>query len=164
VNEARRVEKLRTDHSTESFDCGREELNRCLLRYAWQNQQAGAAQTYVGLAGDAVIGYYTLAVGHVTREEAPERLTKGLARHPVPISSCSSRCDGLFRGSSGLVTEGWAAQERGEEVLGLMKRLRLHGTQFVDSFRHFQESLLVAQVWHWDAHSCENDGKGAVLS
>jgi GNAT superfamily N-acetyltransferase len=22
---------------------------------------------------------------HVTREEAPERLTKGLARHPVPI-------------------------------------------------------------------------------
>jgi GNAT superfamily N-acetyltransferase len=29
--------------------------------------------------------YYTLAVGQVTREEAPERLTKGLARHPVPI-------------------------------------------------------------------------------
>jgi GNAT superfamily N-acetyltransferase len=34
---------------------------------------------------DAVIGYHTLAVGQVTREEAPERLTKGLARHPVPI-------------------------------------------------------------------------------
>jgi GNAT superfamily N-acetyltransferase len=85
VNEARRVEKLRADHSIESFDCRREELNRYLLRYAWQNQQAGAAQTYVGLAGDSVIGYYTLAVGHVMREEAPERLTKGLARHPVPI-------------------------------------------------------------------------------
>jgi len=52
-----------------------------------QNQQAGAAQTYVGLVGDAVIGYHTLAVGHVMREEARERLTKtkGLARHPVPI-------------------------------------------------------------------------------
>jgi GNAT superfamily N-acetyltransferase len=85
VNEARRVEKLRADHSIESFDCGREELNRYLLRYASQNQQAGAAQTYVGLVGDAVIGYHTLAVGHVMREEAPERLTKGLARHPVPI-------------------------------------------------------------------------------
>jgi GNAT superfamily N-acetyltransferase len=85
VNEARRVEKLRADHAIESFDCGREELNRYLLRYAWQNQQAGAAQTYVGLSGKAVIGYYTLAVGHVMREEAPERLTKGLARHPVPI-------------------------------------------------------------------------------
>ena len=85
MNEARRVEKLRADHAIESFDCGREELNRYLLRYAWQNQQAGAAQTYIGLAGDAVIGYYTLTVGHVTRDEAPERLTKGLARHPVPI-------------------------------------------------------------------------------
>jgi GNAT superfamily N-acetyltransferase len=85
VNGARRVEKLRADHPIEGFDCGREELNRYLLRYAWANQQAGAAQTYVGLVGDAVVGYYTLAVGQVTREEAPERLTKGLARHPVPI-------------------------------------------------------------------------------
>ncbi len=82
---ARRVEKLRPDHAIEGFDCGREELNRYLLRYAWSNQQAGAAQTYVGLAEDAVVGYHTLAVGHVTREEAPERLTKGLARHPAPI-------------------------------------------------------------------------------
>src|SRR5271157_169290 len=85
VSSARLVEKLRPDHPIESFDCGREELNRYLLRYAWTNQQAGAAQTYVGLADDTVVGYYTLAVGHVTREEAPERLTKGLARHPVPI-------------------------------------------------------------------------------
>lgn len=81
----RRVEKLRADHSLEDFDCGREELNRYLLRYAWVNQQAGAAQTYVGLLGDTVIGYYTLAVGQVSRDEAPERLTRGLARHPVPI-------------------------------------------------------------------------------
>jgi GNAT superfamily N-acetyltransferase len=85
VTESRRVEKLRVDHSLENFDCGREELNRYLVLFAWQNQQAGAAQTYAGCAGDAVIGYYTLAVGHVTREETPERLTKGLAPHPVPI-------------------------------------------------------------------------------
>lgn len=81
----RRVEKLRADHKIEGFDCGREELNRYLLRYAFSNQLAGAAQTYVGLAGDSVVGYHTLAVGQVSREEAPERLTKGLARHPVPI-------------------------------------------------------------------------------
>jgi GNAT superfamily N-acetyltransferase len=82
---ARRIEKLRPDHAIEGFDCGRDELNRYLLRYAWVNQQAGAAQTYVGLVGDTVVGYYTLAVGQVSREEAPERLTKGLARHPVPV-------------------------------------------------------------------------------
>lgn len=85
MNASRRIEKLRSDHPIEGFDCGREELNRYFLRYAWTNQQAGAAQTYVGLAGDTVVGYYTLAVGQVKREEAPDRLTKGLARHPVPI-------------------------------------------------------------------------------
>lgn len=81
----RRVEKLRGDHLVASFDCGREALNRYLVRYALQNQQAGAAQTYVGIVAESVVGYYTLAVGQVSREEAPDRLTKGLARHPVPI-------------------------------------------------------------------------------
>ena len=85
MSAARRIEKLRRDHAVEDFDCGREELNRFLQRYALQNQQAGASQTYVGLAGNVVIGFHTLAVGEVQYEGAPARLTKGLARHPVPI-------------------------------------------------------------------------------
>ena len=82
---ARRIEKLQPSHHLESFDCGREELNRYLLRHAWSNQQAGAGQTYLGLVGDAVVGYHTLVVGHVLLNDAPERLTKGLAKRPVPI-------------------------------------------------------------------------------
>jgi GNAT superfamily N-acetyltransferase len=85
VNEAKRVEKLRSDHPVEDFDCGRVELNRYLQRFALQNQQAGAAQTYVGVVGELPVGYYCLAVGHVALEDAPERLKKGLAKHPVPI-------------------------------------------------------------------------------
>jgi GNAT superfamily N-acetyltransferase len=85
VSELRRVEKLRRDHPVEEFDCGREELNRYLLRYAWQNQQAGAAQTYVVIVGEVIVGYHTLAVGQVTLEDAPERMKKGLAKHPIPI-------------------------------------------------------------------------------
>jgi GNAT superfamily N-acetyltransferase len=85
VSEVRRVEKLRRDHPVEGFDCGREELNRYLVRYAWQNQQAGAAQTYVGIAGETIVGYHTLAVGQVILEDAPDRLKKGLAKHPIPI-------------------------------------------------------------------------------
>jgi hypothetical protein len=60
-------------------------IMRLKLSIGVGKKQAGAAQTYIGLVGDAVVGYYTLTVGQVTREEAPERLTKGLARHPVPI-------------------------------------------------------------------------------
>ena len=83
--ESRRVEKLRPDHVVGDFDSGREELNRYLARFAWANQQAGAGQTYVGLVGHTVVGYHTLAVGQVVREQAPQRLSQGLARHPVPI-------------------------------------------------------------------------------
>jgi GNAT superfamily N-acetyltransferase len=80
-----RIEKLQRGHAIDAFDCGREALNRFLIRYAFQNQQAGASHTYVALADDEVAGYYTLVVGQVDYEGAPERPIKGLARHPVPI-------------------------------------------------------------------------------
>ena len=80
-----RIEKLQRGHGLDAFDCGREALNRFLMRYAFQNQQAGASQTYVAMADEEVAGYYTLVVGQIEYSDAPERLTKGLARHPVPI-------------------------------------------------------------------------------
>jgi GNAT superfamily N-acetyltransferase len=80
-----RIEKLQRGHDLDTFDCGREALNRFLIRYAYQNQQAGVSQTYVALADNEVAGYYTLVVGQVEYSDAPERMTKGLARHPVPI-------------------------------------------------------------------------------
>jgi GNAT superfamily N-acetyltransferase len=85
VTDTLRIEKLRRDHPIDAFDRGREELNRFLIRFAFLNQQAGASQTYIGQSGNEVIGFYTLVVGQVTYDDAPERLTRGLARHPVPI-------------------------------------------------------------------------------
>jgi GNAT superfamily N-acetyltransferase len=80
-----RIEKLQRNHNVDEFDCGREALNRFLARFAHQNQQAGASQTYVALTDETVVGYYTLVVGQVEYGAAHERLIKGLARHPVPI-------------------------------------------------------------------------------
>jgi GNAT superfamily N-acetyltransferase len=80
-----RIEKLARHHVLDGFDCGEEALNRFLLRFAFPNQQANASQTYLGLAGDDVAGFTTLVVGEVAQDEAPERVKKGLARHPVPI-------------------------------------------------------------------------------
>jgi hypothetical protein len=39
----------------------------------------------VALSGAEITGFYTLVVGQIEYADAPERLTKGLARHPVPI-------------------------------------------------------------------------------
>jgi len=80
-----KIEKLRRDHVLEDFDCGKEPLNRFLIRNALQNQQANASQTYLLVTTNRVIGYHTLVVGEVTFAAAPVRLKKGLARHPVPI-------------------------------------------------------------------------------
>ena len=80
-----RVEKLRREHDLEGFDCGEDALNRFLTRHALQNQQMGASQTYLALSGDAVAGYYSLVFGEVAFADAPERLRKGAARHPVPL-------------------------------------------------------------------------------
>lgn len=79
------IEKLRGDHDLSLFDCGKEELNRFLTRFALASQQAQSAQTYVACQGAAVVGYYSLAFGSVAHEQTPERVKKGLARHPIPV-------------------------------------------------------------------------------
>jgi hypothetical protein len=67
---ALRIEKLQRGQGLDTFDCGREALNRFLIRFALQNQQAGASQTYVALADQGIIGYYTLVVGQVEHSDA----------------------------------------------------------------------------------------------
>lgn len=79
------VEKLRADHSLDAFDCGKDALNRFLMRHALGNQLAHGAQTYVVCKGGLVVGYYSLSAGSVTHEVATQRTRKGLARHPIPV-------------------------------------------------------------------------------
>ena len=79
------IEKLRRDHVLDAFDCGKDELKNFLKRQAWNNQQANSAQTYVLARELAVFGYYSLAAGSITHEDATERVKKGLARHPIPV-------------------------------------------------------------------------------
>jgi GNAT superfamily N-acetyltransferase len=79
------IEKLRREHQLDSFDCGKEDLNRFLKRQAWNSQHAHGAQTYVLARELAVVGYYSLAAGSVTHEGATERAKKGLARYPIPL-------------------------------------------------------------------------------
>jgi GNAT superfamily N-acetyltransferase len=80
-----RIEKLSRHHRVDEFDCGQEPLNTFLTRFALSSQLANASQTYLGLDDDAVIGYHSLVVAEVRYDDAPERLTKGMARHPVPL-------------------------------------------------------------------------------
>jgi len=81
----RRIEKLHQKHVLEAFDCGQQDLNRFLQKYALPNQYSDGAQTYVGLVDDVVVGYHSIAAGSVQPEDAPARVKKGLAGHPISI-------------------------------------------------------------------------------
>lgn len=79
------VRKLQAGDDVDRFDCGHPALNQFLQRYALQSQKAGGSQTYVSNAQGRVAGFYSLAVGSVSSADAPDRVSKGLARHPVPV-------------------------------------------------------------------------------
>ena len=79
------VRKLAADDDTESFDCGQPALDQFLQRYALVNQKANCAQTYVCCHNGTIAGFYSLAVGSVELGSAPTRITRGIARHPVPV-------------------------------------------------------------------------------
>ena len=68
-----------------NFDCGSEALNAFLIRHALANQANNSARTFVALHESTVIGYYSLAASAVLNEEAPVRMAKGMARHPIPV-------------------------------------------------------------------------------
>lgn len=79
------IRKLKMDDPVDSFDCGQPDLNHYLSRYAWSNQKANSAQTYVACADSVIAGYYSLSVAGVDHAGTPPRVAKGLARHPVPV-------------------------------------------------------------------------------
>jgi len=80
------IERLSKAHDLSRFDCGIESLNLWLKRLAWPNSQNDSARVYVALRRDNIAtGYHALVAGEISRDEAPERIGRGLAAHPVRI-------------------------------------------------------------------------------
>ena len=79
------IQKLVREHDTTGFDCGNPTLNDWLTKFAWTNQQADSARTYVAFDGHRVVGYYALTTGSVHKHESPQRIAKGLANHPIGV-------------------------------------------------------------------------------
>jgi len=79
------VFSLSPTHETHDFDCGNESLNKWLDQHALQAMRSKSANTYVVVIENKVVAYYSLAAGEVARTNSPERLAKGLGKHPVPV-------------------------------------------------------------------------------
>ena len=116
------IEKLAPDHDVSAFDCGHPELDDWLKRHALATARSDAAQTYVALDGNRVVGYYALAAGGVDREDAPGRVAKGMPRHPIPVLILARLAVALSvqgRGTGALLLrDALIRAESGSEIIG----------------------------------------------
>lgn len=79
-------ELLTSTHDLSAFDCGKPPLNTFLQRFALVNQLSATARTYVVHRDNQVVGYYSLAAAAMEPAVTTSRVSKGLARHPIPLT------------------------------------------------------------------------------
>ncbi len=77
---------LRPADDRSSFESGNIELDRFFRRFAGQNHfRHHLGATYVAVDGDQILGFATVAAGHVEIEDLPKTKRKMLSHCPLPI-------------------------------------------------------------------------------
>jgi len=71
-------------HDVSSFNCGNPALNDWLQRRAIKNESSGASRTFVVCKDKTVIGFYSLAVGAIARQETSGKVRRNMPE-PIPV-------------------------------------------------------------------------------
>ena len=134
------IEKLRRDHNLAAFDCGNVTLTTWLKKFAWPNQQADSSKTYVAVRENRVVGYYALAAGSVHKHETPERISKGLANHPISVVLLARLAVDLTEKGKGLgkalLVDALRRVEEAADIIGV-RAVMVHAID--DAARRFYE-------------------------
>ena len=69
---------------TAGFHSGATELDDWFQRYAWQNQKANNAVTYVTTQDDVILGYYAITTAAYSRNDAPQGLNHRSRPEEIP--------------------------------------------------------------------------------
>jgi len=75
---------LTETHRLDGFRCTEPALESWLKQRARRNQQDGASRCYVACAGKDVVGYYALAAGAASRNQAPGNIRRNMP-DPIPV-------------------------------------------------------------------------------
>lgn len=78
-------ELLTDEHDRSGFGCGKPPLNQYIKKYALINQEREISRTYVATRGSRVVGYYTLAFGSISHDEATPAIKAELPQYPIPV-------------------------------------------------------------------------------
>jgi GNAT superfamily N-acetyltransferase len=81
----REIRLLHPSDALEEFTSGEPTIDEYLLRFAKSMQGAGGPVSYVAVEEQRVIGYFSLVSGSIEREDAPDRMAKGMGNYPVPV-------------------------------------------------------------------------------
>jgi GNAT superfamily N-acetyltransferase len=80
------IRALRELDDRSGFRSGDPDLDRFLHKYAGQNQfRHHIGTTYVAVDAERIVGYATVAPGHVEVDELPASVRKKLPRYPLPV-------------------------------------------------------------------------------
>ncbi len=80
------IRPLREADDRTTFHSGDPDLDRFLVKYAGQNQfRHHIGTTYVAALDSRILGYATVAAGHVEADDLPSDLVRKLPRYPLPV-------------------------------------------------------------------------------
>lgn len=80
------IRALREADARAAFRSGDADLDRFFHRFAAQNQfRHYVGVTYVAVEADCILGFATVAPGHVEIEGLPAAARRALPRHPLPV-------------------------------------------------------------------------------
>ncbi len=80
------IEALAKHHDRSSFTCGEAPLDDYLRRLARQHAQSNISRSYVACKGATILGYYSLAMAAIRREQLPPQHQKRFPNYPVPVA------------------------------------------------------------------------------
>ncbi len=80
-----RVERLDAFHNLSDFDSGNDEIDTWLRRHALAAQRMDTSRTFVLTEEDreGLVGFFSLTMRSMEREQAPAKLVRGLPDYPV---------------------------------------------------------------------------------
>jgi predicted N-acetyltransferase YhbS len=80
------IRALRESDDRSGFRCGNDHLDRFFRSFAGQNHfRHHLGVTYVAVDGERIIGFATVAPGHLEIDELPAAVRRKLPRYPLPI-------------------------------------------------------------------------------
>ena len=79
------IKEIQRKSLLKNFDCGIEQLNEFLSRYAIKNDELGIGRTFIALnSSNHILGYFTLAAAQVAYQEIPDECKGKLPKYPIP--------------------------------------------------------------------------------